>query len=51
MNATNQPEKYSVEQTEEIIGRIVALRAHWLRAVEAQLAARQILNTNQDARA
>jgi hypothetical protein len=41
MSATNKPAKYSAEQIEEIIGRILTLRTNWLRVVEARLASRQ----------
>jgi hypothetical protein len=41
MSAMNTPAKYSAEQIEEIIGRILTLRTNWLRVVETRLASRQ----------
>jgi hypothetical protein len=41
MSAMNKPTKYSAEQIEEIIGRILTLRTNWLRVVETRLASRQ----------
>jgi hypothetical protein len=41
MSATSQPTTYTAEQVKVIIDRITTLRAHWLSAVEAQLASRR----------
>ena len=41
MSAPNKPAKYSAEQIEEIIGRILTLRTNWLRVVETRLASRK----------
>ncbi len=41
MSAMNTPAKYTAEQIEEIVGRILTLRTNWLRAVETRLASRQ----------
>jgi len=41
MNATNKPATYTAEQVKEIVDRITTLRAHWLSAVETQLASRR----------
>jgi hypothetical protein len=41
MSAMNTSAKYTAEQIEEIIGRILTLRTNWLRVVETRLASRQ----------
>jgi hypothetical protein len=41
MSAMNKSAKYSAEQIEEIISRILTLRTDWLRAVEARLASQK----------
>ena len=41
MSAMNKPAKYSAEQIEKIIGRILTLRTNRLRVVETRLASRQ----------
>jgi hypothetical protein len=41
MTTAREQPKYSAEQIDEIINRIAALRARWLRHVETQLASQQ----------
>lgn len=36
-----KPPKYTTEQIDEIIDRIIALRTRWLRVVETQLASQK----------
>jgi hypothetical protein len=38
MSVVNKSAKYSAEQIEEIVGRILTLRTNWLRVVESRLA-------------